>query len=94
MPGEDVALGRHVASVRRSDLDPIGEVEGPQTEPPAERPALVGLVVGFDERHHSIVEGPIVGMPIGRRRPDVSTVGSALYCRYVRRFPLTVVAIV
>ncbi len=88
MPGEDVALGRHVALVGRSDLDPIGEIEGPQTEPPPERPALVGLVVGFDERHSSIV-----GAPIARRGPDVASVRSARYRRYVRRFPLTVVAV-
>ena len=51
MPGENVALGRQVALVGRSDLDPVGEVEGPQAEPPPKRPALVGLVVGFGERH-------------------------------------------
>ena len=88
MPGEDVALGRHVALVGRSDLDPIGEIEGPQTEPPPEGPALVGLVIGFDERHSTIV-----GAQIARHGPDVSSVRSARYRRYVRRFPLTVVAI-
>jgi uncharacterized protein YkwD len=93
MAREHVAFGRKITLVGRSDLDPIGDVEDPQAEPPPERPALVGLVVGLGERHFRIVRPQIVGAPIVRSGPDVPSVQSARYPRYVRRFPLTVVSV-
>ena len=91
MAGEDVALGRQVALVGRSDLDPIGEVEGPQAEPPPERPALVGLVVGFGERHVHDRTAPDREGGHGARPGVASGAIRPRYRCYVRRFPLTVV---